>query len=110
MLLMLHPVAPKKGPTTTTKIVVVLLAAILFSGFCALGYWQIERRAWKLDLIERVDARVHGDAVAAPTRDDWDNISRARDEYRKVTVTGTYRNDLETQVYTRPTMGQGTGC
>ena len=99
--------APKKGPSTTTKIVVVLLAAILFSGFCALGYWQVERRAWKLDLIERIDARVHGDAVAAPARDDWENVTRARDEYRKVRVTGTYRNDLESQVYTATDYGAG---
>ncbi|WP_417829345.1 SURF1 family protein [Thalassospira sp.] len=91
----------------TTRTVVVLLATLLFSGFCALGYWQVERRAWKLDLIERVEARVHGDAVAAPMRDDWENVSRARDEYRKVRVTGTYRNDLETQVYTATDYGAG---
>jgi surfeit locus 1 family protein len=97
----------KKRPSTKTRIVVLMLAAILFSGFSALGYWQVERRAWKLDLIERVDARVHGEAVAAPARDDWQNVSRARDEYRKVTVTGTYRNDLETQVYTATDYGAG---
>lgn len=97
----------KIGPSMTTKIVVLSLAAMLFSGFCALGYWQIERRAWKLDLIERIDARVHGDPVAAPMRDDWANVSRARDEYRKVSVTGTYRNDLETQVYTATDYGAG---
>ena len=99
--------APKKGPSKTTRIVVVLLAAILFAGFCGLGYWQVERRAWKLDLIERVDARVHGDAVTAPDASDWENVTRARDEYRKVTLLGTYRNDLETQVYAATDYGAG---
>ncbi|MDG4720221.1 MULTISPECIES: SURF1 family protein [Thalassospira] len=99
--------SPRTGPSMTTRIVVLALAAILFSGFFALGYWQIERRAWKLDLIERIDARVHGDAVEAPTRADWDNVSRTRDEYRKVHVTGTYRNDLESQVYTATDYGAG---
>ncbi len=97
----------KTGPSMKTRIVVLVLAAALFSGFCALGYWQVERRAWKLDLIERVDARVHGDAVTAPMRDDWENVSRARDEYRKVSVTGTYRHDLESQVYTATDYGAG---
>ncbi|WP_430474726.1 SURF1 family protein [Thalassospira lucentensis] len=97
----------KTGPSMTTRIVVLLLAIILFSGFCGLGYWQVERRAWKLDLIERIDARVHGDAIEAPGRDDWANVSRARDEYRKVMVTGTFRNDLESQVYTATDYGAG---
>lgn len=97
----------KTGPSVTTRIVVLMLAAILFSGFSALGYWQVERRAWKLDLIERIDNRVHGDAVIAPTRDDWPNVTRARDEYRKVEVTGTYRHDLESQVYTATDYGAG---
>lgn len=101
------PDIQKASPSMTTRIVVVILAAILFAGFCGLGYWQVERRAWKLDLIERVDARVHGDALAAPARDDWKDVSRARDEYRKVSVTGTYRNDLETQVYTATDYGAG---
>ncbi|MHC8492661.1 SURF1 family protein [Thalassospira sp. SM2505] len=97
----------RTGPSTVTRIVVLTLAAILFAGFSALGYWQVERRAWKLDLIERVEARVHGDAVAAPTRDDWETVSRARDEYRKVRVTGTYRNDLESHVYAATDYGAG---
>ena len=97
----------RRGPSMTTRIVVLALAAILFSGFCALGYWQIERRAWKLDLIARVDARVHGDAQPAPRRDDWANVSRERDEYCKVTVTGTYRNDLESHVYAATDYGAG---
>lgn len=98
---------PKIGPSTITRVVVVLLAVVLFSGFFGLGYWQVERRAWKLDLIERVDARVHGDAVTAPDQADWENVSRGRDEYRKVMLLGTYRNDLESQVYAATDYGAG---
>ena len=38
-------------------------AILLVAGLAALGDWQIHRRAWKLDLIARVEARIH----AAPT-------------------------------------------
>lgn len=94
-------------PSTRTRIVVCILAAILFSGFSALGIWQVERRAWKLDLIERVDARVHGDPLTAPDRADWENVTRERDEYRKVTLLGHYRNDLESYVYAATDYGAG---
>ncbi len=39
------------------------LAALLLAG---LGVWQIERRAWKLELIARTDARLHAPAVPPP--------------------------------------------
>ena len=97
----------KTGPSMITRCVVVGLAVILFSGFCGLGYWQVERRAWKLDLIERADGRVHGDPVTAPDQADWENVTRDRDEYRKVTLLGTYRNDLENHVYAATDYGAG---
>ena len=97
----------KTGPSIGTRIVVLSLAALLFAGFCGLGYWQVERRAWKLDLIERVDARVHGDAVTAPDQADWENVTRTRDEYRKVMLLGQYRNDLESHVYAATDYGAG---
>ena len=34
------------------------LALILFIGFCSLGTWQLNRRAWKLDLIAHVDQQL----------------------------------------------------
>ncbi|RYZ68431.1 MAG: SURF1 family protein, partial [Proteobacteria bacterium] len=41
-------------------IALCLLAFALFSG---LGVWQVERLAWKRDLIARVDARTLADPV-----------------------------------------------
>ena len=54
----------------------LLTGALLFlcAIFVALGTWQIQRLFWKLDLIDRVDARVHADAVPAPSRPDWGGI------------------------------------
>src|SRR5262245_42515181 len=48
------------------RICMAVGAVLLFAGFCALGTWQVQRRAWKLDLIARVDQRVHAAAVPAP--------------------------------------------
>ena len=54
---MSHPV---RWPRLAT-----LLAAIGLAGFLSLGIWQVQRLHWKLDLIERVDARVTADPVPA---------------------------------------------
>ncbi|RZJ03132.1 MAG: SURF1 family protein, partial [Haliea sp.] len=65
-------------------------ALVLFTGFCALGTWQVQRRAWKLDLIERVEQRAHGAAVAAPAEAEWPAVTAANDEYRRVQLRGRY--------------------
>ncbi len=90
-----------------TRIIVGILAAILFCGFVALGIWQVERRAWKLALIERVTTRVAAPVQPAPRQADWPNINRKDDEYRHVSVRGTFLNDKETQVYTSTDYGAG---
>jgi surfeit locus 1 family protein len=88
---------------------IVLLAGLAFAfvGFIALGVWQIERRAWKHDLIERVDARVHAPPVAPPGPDRWSTISAARDEYRRVTVSGRFLDDADTRVQAVTSIGAG---
>lgn len=73
---------------TVVRVVSLLALALVFIGLLALGIWQIERRAWKLDLIQRVDARIHATPVAAPGPGQWPSISAARDEYRRVVVEG----------------------
>ena len=83
------------------------LAALLFAGFCALGVWQIERRAWKLDLIERVNARIAAQPVPAPGPAEWPQITAATDEYRRVSLTGRYLNDRETLVQAVTERGGG---
>lgn len=84
------------------------LAALLlvFAGFVALGNWQVHRRAWKLDLIERVDRRVHAPATAAPPRARWAAIGRD-DEYTRVCADGVYQHGRETLVQAVTVHGAG---
>lgn len=84
-----------------------VLAALAFSGFVALGTWQVERRAWKLDLIARVDQRVHAPAATAPGRDAWPAVTAADDEYKRVRLTGTFLNDKETLTQASTQLGAG---
>ena len=49
-------------------------------GLAALAAWQLHRRAWKLDLIARVEARVHAAPTPAPSPGSWADISATADE------------------------------
>lgn len=83
-------------------LMLVLIAALL-----ALGVWQVERLSWKEDLIARVDQRVDAEPVPAPVRAQWEQVSRANDEYRHVTAQGTLQNDRETLIYASTSLGPG---
>jgi surfeit locus 1 family protein len=85
-------------------VLLCLFGAVFFS---ALGVWQVERRAWKLDLIARVNARIHAPPVAPPGRSAWDSIDTRDDEYRRVRTAGSYRNDRETLVEALTEQGAG---
>jgi surfeit locus 1 family protein len=85
----------------------LLLAAAGIAGFVVLGTWQLHRRAWKLDLIERVQARLAAPTVPAPASSEWPRMSAARDEYRRVALEGTFLRDRETLVHATTALGMG---
>jgi surfeit locus 1 family protein len=64
--------------------------AIIFAGFISLGTWQVLRLQWKLDLIERVEQRVHAEPVPIPGFSLWPHINASADEYRHVQVSGIF--------------------
>lgn len=90
-----------------TRVFLAILAAILFAGFCSLGTWQIQRRAWKLDLIERVEQRVHAPAVPAPGPTAWPFVNARSDEYRHVRVKGHYLYEAQSLVQASTELGSG---
>ncbi len=69
------------------------LCTLVFAG---LGIWQLERRSWKLDLIARVEARIHAAPAAAPGPDAWSGVGAAADEYRRIALQGRYLDAPET--------------
>lgn len=73
----------------------------------SLGVWQLHRLAWKRDLIERVEARVHAPPVAPPRRERWPQINAANSEYLHVVVQGRYLHDRETRVQAVTERGGG---
>ena len=90
------------------QLAVVLIAAVAgIVVLIGLGVWQVQRLAWKRDLIERVEQRVHAPPVAAPGREQWPNVNRANSEYLRVALQGHYQNDKETRVQAVTERGGG---
>lgn len=75
-------------------------AAVGLAVLVGLGFWQLERRVWKEDLISRVEARTKAPAVPIPSEADWPNVSAGRDEYSRVSASGRFQHAREALVYT----------
>lgn len=70
--------------------VLALAGIALFLGFAALGTWQVQRRAWKLDLIARVTQRLQAAPVPLPVPAEWPRIDAADYEYLPVRAQGRW--------------------
>ena len=83
------------------------LMLLLALGFVALGIWQVQRRAWKLDLIERVEAGTRAAPIPAPGPAQWPGLDVRGSEYRRVAATGRFLHDRETLVQAVTVRGAG---
>lgn len=100
------PAPASRSPVA--RVVVGLAAALAFAALVMLGTWQVHRLHWKLDLIARVDARIHAPPAPAPGPADWPGLAAGAAEYRHVTVRGTFLNERETHVQALSELGAGS--
>ena len=82
-------------------------ALLLFIGFVALGSWQLQRRVWKLDLMERVTQRVAAPVGNAPGPARWSQVNAAHDEYRHIRLTGRFLSGRDVRVQAVTRLGSG---
>lgn len=95
---------PRRSLSARVAVLVLLTAA--FAVFVALGVWQIQRLAWKTDLIARVEARLAAAPVPAPGPERWPRIT-ADDEYTRVVISGRFLHDKEALVVASTELGPG---
>jgi len=84
-------------PTFWATFFTIISVAFMLS----LSYWQLERLAWKSNLIEQFESRVDAPPVALP--DSIDHIEDWR--YRRVRLEGTYLHDKELLITGKPFKG-----
>ncbi|WP_415289327.1 SURF1 family protein [Brevundimonas sp. S1H14] len=99
---------PAARPATRRRWIAGLAVfAVLFAGFSALGVWQVQRLAWKQELIRQVDSRIHADPVPAPGPASFDAVTREADQYRRVKASGRFLHDREARVKAVTDLGPG---
>lgn len=98
---------PRRG-IRPAAIVVILMTLVLTACLLALGTWQVNRLAWKRDLIANVEERAHAAPVEVPAVSEWPAMTDpSQYEYRRVHLSGTFRHRDEVQVYTVSDLGPG---
>ena len=79
---------PRRPHSPWVVALLTLMAAAFFSVFVALGVWQLERRTWKLDLIERVAQRLNATPAPVPPPAQWARFDAAAHTYQPVHLEG----------------------
>ena len=88
--------ARSKGRSLVLPAIASLIALAILIG---LGTWQLQRKAWKEDLLQQIETRAYGEPGAILPESEWAGWRADQDEFRKVRVTGTFLHDLEAHVY-----------
>jgi surfeit locus 1 family protein len=79
------------GASGRSKLTLLLAAGAAFLLLLALGFWQLERRAWKLDLIAEREAALS----AAPAPVAAADADPQAFEYRRIAASGRFAHDRE---------------
>ncbi len=82
-----------------------LLVCAIF-GFAGLGAWQVQRLAWKQDLVRQTEIKLAAAPVDAPRPVRWADIG-TKDAYTRVTVKGEYMPGKDAFVLASTVHGRG---
>jgi surfeit locus 1 family protein len=105
---MVSAIQPPRGRALRLRRgVAVAVGLFLFAGFAGLGVWQLQRLTWKLELIARVEPRVHAIPIDPPGPALWPSVTRAADEYRHIQLSGRFMQGKDSFVQAVTVKGPG---
>lgn len=88
-----------------TRILAPLLFGLIGAGILIwLGLWQVQRLAWKEDILARIENRIAGDPAPLPAPGMADP---ERDRYQPVALTGTLGDEALLVLVSRKRVGAG---
>jgi surfeit locus 1 family protein len=80
-------------------LVPALVSLVGVAVLIGLGLWQLDRRAWKRELIATLSERLAAAPVALPPAAAWPTLRREEAEFRRVRLAGEFLHDREALVY-----------
>lgn len=91
---------PRTGVRSYGPVWAGLIVLAAFAVLVSLGTWQLERKAWKQDVIATLEQRANSEPVRLPDAGEWPKLTPADNEYRRVRFTATFDPAQEAYVYT----------
>ena len=76
-----------------------IFTLLMVAAFAGLGIWQLQRRAEKHTLIAALNERLATAPEALPAPSQWNALTPAKDEFRRVSFTATYARLPDAMVY-----------
>ena len=87
----------KRRATVLDATMCALAGAAILWGF---GMWQLDRKAWKENLIATLNSRLTVAPGDLPPRDSWRTLKESEAEFRRVTFPAEFLAGEEALVYT----------
>lgn len=76
-----------------------IFTLVMVAAFAGLGIWQLQRRVEKHALIAMLNERLAAPPAPLPRPSKWNALTRARDEFRRVSFAATYAPLPDAMVY-----------
>jgi cytochrome oxidase assembly protein ShyY1 len=76
-----------------------IFTLVMVTAFAGLGIWQLQRRVEKHALIALLNERLAAAPEALPARTQWNALTPAEDEFRRVSFTATFAPLPDAMVY-----------
>lgn len=76
-----------------------LASLLALAVLLTLGFWQLERKAWKESLIAQIETRAFGEPVALPPENEWHSWTAEQQEFRRVRASGTFLHEHEAPIH-----------
>lgn len=83
-----------------------LLTAIMLAVLLSLGFWQVERLAWKQDLLSRIEARRQAAPLLISGKADIAALKYEAHDFHRAVLTGRFGDEVVfwfTQIENKPT-------
>lgn len=77
-----------------------VLSLMALAVLISLGNWQMQRLAWKENLVATISDRIRQSPQPLPPVSEWAKLNLDQFEYRVFAVSGRFHHDKEVQVYT----------
>src|SRR6185369_10804493 len=87
---------PRRGGIFQATVLTLACGAIL----CGLGFWQLDRKVWKENLIGMLTTRLARPPQPLPPRDAWPRLVPDANEYTRVAFPAEFLEGQEALVYT----------